>query len=185
MKEMRPGHPVDVLASLVHCGTFSGLTAFAPGFTGFVAIIGEVAGIVRRAAALLTGLLSALRLLTLLAAAVLATLLAGFRGTLRIVGEISGATALFVCHLFSPSLLPGPWRLIATPAARSSDKDEGWSEIIRQHIACCLAHGFDAANILHQGDLALLLMSDSVRHQTQAWIAGRMPLIFRHLDGPA
>jgi ATP-dependent DNA ligase len=38
----------------------------------------------------------------------LATLLTCFRCALRIVGGISGATALFVCHRYSPSLLPGP-----------------------------------------------------------------------------
>jgi hypothetical protein len=37
----------------------------------------------------------------------LATLLTCFRCALRIVGEISEATALFVCHQFSP-FLAGP-----------------------------------------------------------------------------
>jgi hypothetical protein len=101
----------DILATsrprFAQCWKFSGLAVLAPGFTGLFAIISEVARIVRRASALLTRLFSALPVLSRLTVAMLATFLARFRCALRIVREISGATALFVCHRFLP-FLPGP-----------------------------------------------------------------------------
>jgi hypothetical protein len=42
--------------------------------------------------------------------------------------------------------------------------------VIARHIAACLPHGVDAVYAMHQCDFALLLVTDSLRHDLEARI---------------
>lgn len=54
-------------------------------------------------------------------------------------------------------------------------------DVVGKHVPRCGRDRGDAVGTLHQGDLALLLMSDSVRHDAQARIAITAPGLVGHL----
>src|SRR3954452_13783520 len=56
-------------------------------------------------------------------------------------------------------------------------------DIIGKHVPECDRHGLGAAYILHEGDFALLLVTNRMRHDAQARIALAMPHLVSHLHG--
>jgi hypothetical protein len=98
------------------------LTAFPAGFRCALRIIGNIAG-----AALL---LRAAGLLLLTAVRVLASLLAGCRGALPVVGEVSAAATVFLSHRESPLLLCCSRRCSAASRHANAGHDAGFSGFI-------------------------------------------------------
>ena len=75
--------------------------------------------------------------------------------------------------------------LIGRPATQGKQPEAGSIDVIRQHIPRGLRYGLNAIDSLHQRYLALLFMTNGVRHDPQPRIAGVMPFLIRHFHGAA